>query len=233
MSTNVHILHFKISSNTTVFYDHQYELYSSIQKKIGKLDPNISLDIHKTRGVPLFNMSSLIPIGFEGKPSWPNARLFSLYINSIYQNIVETIIAALKIGTTIVLNSSVLNIISLDRNLVTFEHLPATPELKCRGPIVIREKGNYFRVGDQGFESHLIASLKRKADAVTHRDTVIRGLKITSGHRKRYTVAGHGVPASIISFILDADEDVIRTALTFGVGSKTQMGFGMVAVKEG
>ncbi|MEM0136360.1 MAG: CRISPR-associated endoribonuclease Cas6, partial [Thermoplasmatales archaeon] len=233
VQTSVLVIHLTISSNSTVPYDHQYELYSSVQSKIGMTDPNISHNIHESRGVPLFNMSSLLPIGFEGKPIWPNARLFALYINTTRQDVADTILAALKVGTQLTLNSCMLNLVSIDRGTVAMEHPPVTPELRCRGPIVIREKGKYFRVGDDGFESRLIAALKRKSDAVTGRDTIVRGLKITSAHKKRYTVAGHGIPASILSFILDADEDVIRTALTYGVGSKTQMGFGMVAVKEG
>ncbi|MEM3191850.1 MAG: CRISPR-associated endoribonuclease Cas6 [Candidatus Parvarchaeota archaeon] len=177
-------------------------------------------------------MSSLIPLKFQGKPSWLNARLFSLYINTVHPDIEEIFLSALTPGTVLILNSCMLNVLSIESKIITMDHLPLIPQLKCRGPVVIREKGKYFRVGDENFESHLISALKRKADAVVGKDTVVRGVKIINSRRKLYKVAGHNVPASILSFIVDADEDVIRTALTYGVGAKTQMGFGMVVLSE-
>ncbi|MDA8055870.1 MAG: hypothetical protein M0Z77_09550, partial [Thermoplasmatales archaeon] len=103
-------------------------------------------------------------------------------------------------------------------------------EIKPLQHIAIMVKGKYYSVGEREFEVHLLSALKRKADAVTGRNTVARGLTVTTGHPKVYIVNGHSVPASILNFILDADEDVIRTALIHGVGSKTQMGFGMVTL---
>ncbi len=225
-------IHVTLASDVGIHFDYQYELYSSLQSTIKRFNPAISSRIHENRGVPLFNSSSLLPINFVGKPSWTNARLFALIINTVYPDVLDTMMTALKTGTTLVLNSGMLKVVSVEARENVLDRIPTLPELKCRGPIVIRENGKYFRVGDEGFESHLISALKRKADAITGKDTNVRGIKITSAHRKRYMIRQHGIPASIISFILDADEDVIRTALIYGVGSKTQMGFGMVAVKE-
>ena len=63
--------------------------------------------------------------------------------------------------------------------------MPVFPQLKSRGPIVTREKGNYYRVGNIEFEFHLVSALKRKADAVTGRNTVANGLTVTV-FRHRY-----------------------------------------------
>ncbi|MEM3490240.1 MAG: hypothetical protein QXO75_11385, partial [Nitrososphaerota archaeon] len=95
-------------------YDHQYELYSSIQSKIKEKNPEISQKIHDNKGVPFFNMSSLIPLKFQGKPSWLNARLFSLYINTVHPDIEEIFLSALTPGTVLILNSCMLNVLSIE-----------------------------------------------------------------------------------------------------------------------
>jgi CRISPR-associated endoribonuclease Cas6 len=221
-----------LHAESPVPYNYQYELYSAIQSGIRTRNPNISTLIHNSRGVSLLNMSALLPLKFEGVPRWQNARMFALVINTIDPDVADAVSAVLTPGTSLRLNSCMFNVHSTKRMKMDFKYVPSLPELKGRGPIVIREKGKYYRVGDREFELHLSSALKRKADAVTGRNTVVRGLTIDRGRAKVYQVGGHNVPASILSFILDADEDVIRTALIYGVGSKTQMGFGMVTVGE-
>lgn len=232
VSHNMKQIHITLSSKTPVPYDYQYELYSSFQSKIGGSFPQISRCIHESKGVPLLNMSALLPIGFEGRPSWPNARSFALYINTTRNDVAEAFLSSLPVGFALALNSCMLTVISIKVAELSFDRVTVLPELKSRGPIVVRENNRYFRVGDVGFEGCLISALKRKADIITGKNTVVRGLKIVTEHRKMYSISGHSIPASIISFILDADEDVIRTALVYGVGSKTQMGFGMVTCRD-
>ena len=221
-----------LKTETSVPYNYQYELYSAIQSRIRTVSPETALRVHISKGVPLFNSSALLTLGFDGPAKWENARRFAFVINTIHQEVAEVISRVLQPGTSLYLNSCVLNVLSLKTGEIDFKFVPVLPQLKSRGPIVIREKGKYYRVGEREFEVHLVSALKRKADAVTGRNTVARGLTVTTSHPKVYIVSGHKVPASILSFILDADEDVIRTALIHGVGSKTQMGFGMVAVGE-
>lgn len=221
-----------LKAETSVPYNYQYELYSAIQSKIRTLNVEISLQIHNSKGVSLFNSSALLPLKFAGPARWENARVFAFVVNTTNQEVAEVIRRALQPGTSLSLNSCVLNILSLETREIDFKFMPVLPQLKSKGPIVIRDKEKYLRVGDQGFESQLANALKRKADAITGRDTLVRGVTITAGHPKVYQVNGHNVPASVLSFILDADEDVIRTALIYGVGSKTQMGFGMVTVND-
>jgi CRISPR-associated endoribonuclease Cas6 len=219
-----------LSSETSVPYDYKYELYSAIMARIKNRNSELSTLIHTSRGIPLLNISSLLPLKFNGSAKWPNARLFALVINTVNSDVAETISAVFEKGVTIILNSVMLSVVSMTQKTVDFKYLPTLPVLKSRAPVVIRDNGKYYRFGDTEFEYKLAYSLKRKADAATGKNTVVRGLTITSGHRKIYVINGHAVPASIISFIIDADEDVVRTALVYGVGSKTQMGFGMVGV---
>ena len=219
-------------TETSVPYNYQYELYSAIQSKMKTVSPETTQRVHSSRGIPLFNSSALLPLGFTGPAQWVNARTFMFMINTIYQEVADVIGKALQPGTSLRLNSCVLNVLSIKTREVDFKFVPVLPQLKSRGPIVIKEKEKYYMVGEREFEVHLLSVLKRKADAVTGRNTVARGLTVTTSHPKVYIVSGHKVPASILSFILDADEDVIRTALVYGVGAKTQMGFGMVAVGE-
>jgi len=225
-------LHAILASDTPVPYDYQYELYSAIQAQLKNYDENLSLLVHTNRGRSLFNLSSLLPIGFSGKRIWENARRFTFIVNTVDGRVKEAFSSFMREGKSLILNSVALKVVSVATREKDFARVPILPELHCRGPVVIRESGKYFRVGDPEFESKLSSALKRKADAITGNNTTVRGLTITSAHRKMYNVHGHNVPASIITFILDSDEDVIKTALIYGVGQKTQMGFGMVSYRD-
>ena len=220
----------RLSPTGKIDFDNNYEIYSSFQSLISKYDNDLAVKIHENRGVPIFNLSSLIPVRFNGEPNWRNASVFLIIINSIHNDLASSIVRMVKQEGKLTLNDGTLSLLSVDIKHLNHEFVPAIPELKSRGPIVVKDKEGYHVVGTPDYEKYLMDAMKRKADAVTGRETVVRGVRIVRGRRKLYHVHGHSVPASILDFILDADEDVVRTALIYGVGAKTQMGFGMVAL---
>ena len=222
----------RLSPTGKIDFDNNYEIYSSFQSLISKYDNDLAMKIHENRGVPIFNLSSLIPIRFDGKPNWRNTSMFLIVINSIHDDLASSIVKMVKQEGKLTLNDGTLSLLSVDVKHLDYRFVPTIPELKSRGPIVIKDKEGYHVVGTPDYEKYLMGAMKRKADAVTGRETIVRGVSIVRGRRKLYRVHGHSVPASILDFILDADEDVIRTALIYGVGAKTQMGFGMVALND-
>ena len=118
-----------LSSETSVPYDYKYELYSAIQTHIRDHNPELSTLIHGSKGIPLLNMSSLLPLRFDGPAKWPNARLFALVINTVNSDVAETISSVLEKGTTIILNSSMLSVISISKRQVILKYTLSTVTL--------------------------------------------------------------------------------------------------------
>jgi hypothetical protein len=82
-----------LQAETPIPYNYQYELYSAIQSGISTRSPDISALIHSSKGVPLLNMSALLPLKFNGAPRWQNARVFALVINPTNQDVADAVSA--------------------------------------------------------------------------------------------------------------------------------------------
>jgi CRISPR-associated endoribonuclease Cas6 len=110
---------------------------------------------------------------------------------------------------------------------------PEIPELVSRSPIILKSGKEYISFGDDTFLDILKSNILGKVKAIHNSsDYKISFIRILDGRKKAFTIHSAKVSSSIIRFIIDADRVVLETIMNYGIGSKTQMGFGMVEVKQ-
>jgi CRISPR-associated endoribonuclease Cas6 len=110
---------------------------------------------------------------------------------------------------------------------------PEIPELVSRSPIILKSGKEYISFGDDTFLDILKSNILGKVKAIHNSsDYKISFIRILDGRKKAFTIHSAKVSCSIIRFIIDADRVVLETIMNYGIGSKTQMGFGMVEVKQ-
>ena len=213
-------------------YDHQYMLYSSLLNQIDHVDSGLARLIHTEKTKPLFVMSQIIPAGNRSfTPDGIKADRFVLIFVSDDEKILDRIDRSFSEFGHLEVGPMVLNYHSSTRLAVPSP--PTTPELVTRSPIILKGNGKYISFGDSNFSDILKSAILRKAMAVGGSQAEsISFLRIVEGRRKAFTVHSAKIPCSIIKFIIDADRTILDTILIYGIGAKTQMGFGMIEVSR-
>jgi CRISPR-associated endoribonuclease Cas6 len=213
-------------------YDHQYAMYSSILQVINRYDPTLATEIHNKYTIPQFTMSQLIPAGDrQFLPEGIKAKRFVLMIISNSDRIINTCQKSLKEYGKLSIGK--MNLIYHSSRVVSVKEPPEIPELVSRSPIILKSEGKYVSFGDDEFLDALKSNILGKVKAIHNSsDYMISFIRILEGRKKAYTIHSAKVSCSIIRFIIDADRIVLQTIMNYGIGSKTQMGFGMVEVRQ-
>lgn len=217
---------------SVVPYDHQYEMYSSILLAINKYDPTLAREIHDKNAIPQFTMSQLIPAGKrQFVPEGIRARRFVLMVISKNDKIMNSFQKSLQEYKKLSIGET--RLIYHSSRVVDVRVPPEIPELVSRSPIILKSGGKYIAFGDDSFLDTLKSNILGKAKAINNStDCKISFVRILEGRKKAYTIHSAKVSCSIVRFIIDADRVVLETIMNYGIGSKTQMGFGMVEVKQ-
>ena len=218
--------------DSIVPYDHQYVMYSSILLAINKYDPALAHEIHDKNAFPQFTMSQLIPAGDRDfLPEGIKAKRFVLMIISKNDKIINSCQKSLQESKKLSIADT--RLIYHSSRVVDVREPPEIPELVSRSPIVLKSGGKYISFGDEEFLDTLKSNILGKVKAIHNSSTGrISFVRVLEGRKKAYTIHSAKVSCSIIRFIIDADRVVLDTIMNYGIGSKTQMGFGMVEVKQ-
>lgn len=213
-------------------YDHQYALYSAIIKALSNSDSELSNLIHTEKKFPMFVMSQLLP---SGKKEYVDLGILSkryvLLLVSAREDVVQKIGDIISQEQVLYLGGFGLKYFSSRiEEVKTFPHLP---ELVTRSPLVLRDHERYVSYGDPDFLEILKMKIMDKFNRTNPSASAkISFLRIIEGRRKLFSIHNGRIPCSIIKFVIDTDEVLLENMMTYGIGAKTQMGFGMIEVSK-
>lgn len=226
------IINWDVDSNYTIPYDHSYLVYSSLLQALQEKDGQLDTIIHSEKKSPLYAMSNLIPSGnckFTSKGM--NAHKLVLLISSAHDDILSRFEKAISLAGHIKVGPAVLNYHSSSMTDIVVPS--SVPELVSRSPIVLRDSNRYVTSGDSDFIHVLKSKIIAKVSATDNlHNPRISLLRLTWNKKKVFTVHSGKVPCSLVKFVIDADEPVLKNILTYGIGAKTQLGFGMIEVSK-
>jgi len=224
------IINLDNSGETEIPYEHTYYIYSSILNRIGKYDPDLAENIHNGK-TPQYVMSQLIPAGkAKFTSSGLKAKRFVLLIKTMNDALLDKLIKFFETGSRLSGPDFSLSVFSTRK--VVCEYLPIYPQLVTRAPVILKNGNSYIGPEDEEFADTLIQNIRGKNLKIFGRSGEIKKLNITYSKRKISHIHGIPILSSIFKFIIDGDEDILRTVLCYGIGKNTQMGFGMVDILE-
>jgi len=216
------------SSADSIPYDHQYMVYSGLLNALSSVNSSLSDKLHRANKSPAFVMSQLLGAGTKSFDK--EGMLADRYVLLVASRNPE-ILSEIKKGIeeTGKLTAGPLVLPYHSGSILKVTPTSAMPELVTRSPIALKVDGRFIRHGDEGFVKALKSGMLRKHRAITGRDDAsIRFFRVLEAKAKLCRVGSAKIPCTHMHFVMDADPDVVRIAMTDGIGSKTQLGFGFI-----
>lgn len=217
-------------NNSLIPYEHQYYLHAYILSELQKINTKLASELYNSK-IPYFVMSQLIPGGKSvfKKDGFYSRRLV-LFINSENKPLLEFLKTVFADGKIILLKDLKLQVHSSYIFDPTIDEL--IPELVTRSPLILKDNNKYIAYGDANFNTILLKSLTGKLSKIFEYDVKIRGINVIYGKKKLYHIHNSPIVCSVIKFIIDADPEVVKALLCFGIGKNTRLGFGMVDLHD-
>lgn len=217
-------------SNSLIPYEHQYYIHAFILSELEKINKKLASELYHSK-IPYFVMSQLIPAenAIFKKEGFFSKRLV-LFINSANTFLLEFLKLIFSADKNIMLNGIKLHV----HSSYIFEPQidEVIPEIVTRSPIILKDNNRYIAYGDDDFYETLINSMSNKLSKIFGYEIKIRGINITYGKRKLYHIHNSPIVCSMVKFVIDADIEVIKALLCFGIGKNTRLGFGMVDLHD-
>ena len=211
-------------------YEHQYFIHAYIMSELKLMNPKLASELYHSR-IPYFVMSQLLP---SGKARFQKEGFYAgklvLIINSSNKNLLEFIERIM--GANRILNVGKIQLKVFSSYLTRPEIASYLPEFTSKSPIILKRDNRYIGYGDENFGEILKSSIEIKMNKILGKKIEIKAFKITYGKRKLSHIHNSPITSSIIKFIIDTDEDVVKSILCFGIGKSTQLGYGMVDIDD-
>lgn len=217
-------------NNSIIPYEHQYYIHSYILSELKVINEKLANEMYNSK-IPYFVMSQLNPGGNSiFKKDGFYCKRFVLFINSENRYLLEFLKNIFSENKIILLKDIKLRVHSSYIFQPKIDEI--IPELVTRSPIILKNNSRYVAYGDDIFYDTFLESIEKKFAKILNKSITIRGLNIIYGKRKLYHIHNAPIECSVIKFIIDADVDVIRAILCFGIGKNTRLGFGMVDLND-
>lgn len=218
------------NQSSIIPYEHQYFIHAYIMSEMKLMNPKLASELYHSQ-IPYFVMSQLLPTAPAiFKKDGFNTKKLVLIINSASKNLLEFIQRILAAGR--ILNIDKLQLKVFSSYITKPEVSSYLPEFTSKSPLVLKYNNKYVGYGDDKFEEILKFSIKRKLNKILGKEIEINTLKVTYGKRKLSHIHNSPITSSIIKFIIDSDEEVIKSILCYGIGKSTQLGYGMVDIND-
>jgi len=214
------------------FYDYHYPLYSSILKCIEIINPSLSEEIHSGNIKRAFIYSNII----FNKKNIKKANKAHIYITSAHKEVLFSIIKGLNLTKQIKINDIIYSIKNIKNEIYELKKIT---KFNILSPIILRNKDGTTlnEITKEDFEEKVKESIKRitnKLKLSGEFDIRYLGKKLRP---KLFNIKGTNIRAFEATSSKDTIEirgsDLAKiVALYFGIGDKTNFGFGMLGIPK-
>ncbi len=220
----------KVAEPTAILYDNRYAFYSAFLKVIQSAEPRLAEEIHAGHLPRPFLFSNLI--FNRGNPAKSNAA--HMYITSPYGRVFSSLLRGLSSVNALNLHQTSFII----KNLSVQDIEVSSNKFTFLSPLLLRDKSGQAlsSFNKELFEDKIKDGLLRVGKKLGLEGEPAVHIIGNSMKRKLYNIKGTFwrayVPANGEALEIDGPDEWRALALYYGIGDKTQMGFGMLGVAK-